>query len=81
VVHAPGDEVWVETPAIRDRRATVTRRGPYCGLSAWRHRATSARLIYLVVHRSDFDVLIPSHSRMGKFSGGKRISMLRATPG
>ena len=35
----------------------------------------------LVVHHSDFDVLIPSHSRIGKFSGGKRISMLRATPG
>jgi hypothetical protein len=35
----------------------------------------------LVVHRSDFDVLIPSHSRIGKFSGGKRISMLRETPG
>src|SRR5512132_1852053 len=30
----------------------------------------------LVVHHSDFDVLIPSHSRMGKFSGGKRIWML-----
>ena len=35
----------------------------------------------LVVHHNDFDVLIPSHSRMGKFSGGKRISMLRGTPG
>jgi len=35
----------------------------------------------LVVHHSDFDVLIPSHSRMGKFSGGRRISMLRGTPG
>ena len=35
----------------------------------------------LVVHHSDFDDLIPSHSRMGKFSGGKRISMLRGTPG
>ena len=35
----------------------------------------------LVVHHSGFDVLIPSHSRMGKFSGGKRISMLRGTPG
>ena len=34
----------------------------------------------LVVHHSDFDVLIPSHSRMGKFSGGKRISMLLGTP-
>tara|TARA_A200000159_G_scaffold140000_1_gene141859 strand:- start:21 stop:287 length:267 start_codon:yes stop_codon:yes gene_type:complete len=35
----------------------------------------------LVVHHSDFDVLIPSHSRMGTFSGGKRISMLLGTPG
>ncbi|OAF11482.1 hypothetical protein AXW67_21850 [Bradyrhizobium neotropicale] len=35
----------------------------------------------LVVHHSDFDVLIPSHPRIGNFSGGKRISMLRATPG
>jgi glycosyltransferase involved in cell wall biosynthesis len=35
----------------------------------------------LVVHHSDFDVLIPSHSRMGKFFGGRRISMLRGTPG
>jgi putative transposase len=35
----------------------------------------------LVVHRSDFDVLIPSHSRIGKFSGGKRISMLRGNYG
>jgi hypothetical protein len=49
--------------------------------------ATEARLLEeigydgLVVHHSDFDVLIPSHSRMGKFSGGKRISMLRGTPG
>ncbi|MFH0302034.1 ABC transporter permease, partial [Bradyrhizobium sp. 31Argb] len=25
----------------------------------------------LVVHHSDFDVLIPSHSRIGKFSGGR----------
>ena len=37
--------------------------------------------VALVVHHSGFDVLIPSHSRMGKFSGGKRISMLRGTPG
>ncbi|XSC48593.1 hypothetical protein ACF1BQ_030700 [Bradyrhizobium sp. RDT10] len=37
--------------------------------------------IGLVVHHSDFDVLIPSHSRMSKFSGGKRISMLLGTPG
>ena len=35
----------------------------------------------LVVHHSGFDVLIPSHSRMGKFSGGKRISMLRGNSG
>ena len=35
----------------------------------------------LVVHHSDFDVLIPSHSRMGKLSGGTRISMLLGTPG
>jgi hypothetical protein len=42
-------------------------------------KASLARL--LVVHHSGFDVLIPSHSRMGKFSGGKRISMLRGTPG
>jgi hypothetical protein len=43
-----------------------------------RHRPAAQRL---VVHHSGFDVLIPSHSRMGKFSGGKRISMLRGTPG
>ena len=36
---------------------------------------------YLVVHHSDFDVLIPSHSRIGKLSGGTRISMLLGTPG
>ncbi|WP_246740630.1 hypothetical protein [Bradyrhizobium sp. LCT2] len=35
----------------------------------------------LVVHHSDFDVLIPSHSRIGKLSGGTRISMLLGTPG
>jgi acetyl esterase len=37
--------------------------------------------IFLVVHHSDFDVLIPSHSRIGKLSGGTRISMLLGTPG
>jgi TRAP-type uncharacterized transport system substrate-binding protein len=37
--------------------------------------------IALVVHHSDFDVLIPSHSRIGKLSGGTRISMLLGTPG
>ena len=36
---------------------------------------------HLVVHHSDFDVLIPSHSRIGKLSGGTRISMLLGTPG
>ena len=35
----------------------------------------------LVVHHSDFGVLIPSHSRIGKLSGGTRISMLLGTPG
>jgi hypothetical protein len=35
----------------------------------------------LVVHHSDFDVLIPSHSRIGKLSGGTMISMLLGTPG
>src|SRR5437879_1900095 len=30
----------------------------------------------LVVHHSNFDVLIPSHSRIGKLSGGTMISML-----
>jgi hypothetical protein len=35
----------------------------------------------LVVHHSDFDVLIPSHSRIGKVSGGTRITMLLGTPG
>jgi len=35
----------------------------------------------LVVHHSDFDVLIPSHSRIGKLSGGTRIAMLLGTPG
>src|SRR2546429_9136902 len=35
----------------------------------------------LVVHHSDFDVLIPSHSRIGKLSGGTRISLLLGTPG
>ena len=35
----------------------------------------------LVVHHSDFDVLIPSHSRIGRLSGGTRISMLLGTPG
>jgi hypothetical protein len=35
----------------------------------------------LVSHHSDFDVLIPSHSRIGKFSAGRRISMLLGTPG
>jgi hypothetical protein len=36
---------------------------------------------HLVVHHSDFDVLIPSHSRMGRVSGGTRISILLGTPG
>jgi hypothetical protein len=35
----------------------------------------------LVVHHSDFDVLIPSHWRIGKLSGGTRISMLLGMPG
>src|SRR6478752_4507755 len=35
----------------------------------------------LVVHHGDFDVLIPSHSRIGKLSGGTRTSMLLGTPG
>jgi hypothetical protein len=35
----------------------------------------------LVVHHSDFDVLIPSHSRIGKVSGGTMITMLLGTPG
>ena len=35
----------------------------------------------LVVHHGDFDVLIPSHSRIGKVSGGTRIAMLLGTPG
>ena len=39
------------------------------------------RIKGLVVHHSDFDVLIPSHSRIGKLSGGTRISMLLGTPG
>jgi len=30
----------------------------------------------LVIHHGDFDVLIPGHSRIGKLSGGTRISML-----
>ncbi|MFH0298462.1 alpha/beta fold hydrolase, partial [Bradyrhizobium sp. 31Argb] len=30
-----------------------------------------AEALGLVVHHSDFDVLIPSHSRIGKFSGGR----------
>ena len=38
-------------------------------------------LIDLVVRHSDFDVLIPSHSRIGKLSSGTRISMLLGTPG
>ena len=43
--------------------------------------ATKAAVRNLVVHHSDFDVLIPSHSRIGKLSGGTRISMLLGTPG
>jgi 3-deoxy-7-phosphoheptulonate synthase len=35
----------------------------------------------LVVPHSDFAVLIPSHSRIGKLSGGTRISMLLGRPG
>ena len=35
----------------------------------------------LVARHSDFDGLIPSQSRMGKFSGGTRSSMLLGTPG
>jgi hypothetical protein len=44
-------------------------------------RTFGAFSAFLVVQHSDFDVLMPSHSRIGKFSGGRRISMLRATPG
>jgi len=40
-----------------------------------------AQIVQLVVHHSDFDVLIPSHLRIGKLSGGTRISMLLGTPG
>ena len=48
------------------------------GLSADGGAAAHMRL---VVHHSDFDVLIPSHSRIGKLSGGTRISMFLGTPG
>ena len=44
-------------------------------------RALAVSASILVVHHSDFDVLIPSHSRIGKLSGGTRISMLLGTPG
>ncbi|MFH0299703.1 hypothetical protein AAFX91_21215, partial [Bradyrhizobium sp. 31Argb] len=36
-----------------------------------KRRRLNAGDIDLVVHHSDFDVLIPSHSRIGKFSGGR----------
>src|SRR6478752_1766476 len=43
--------------------------------------AATLGLVALVVHHGDFDVLIPSHSRIGKLSGGTRTSMLLGTPG
>jgi len=45
------------------------------------YNALTGAGVKLVVHHSDFDVLIPSHSRIGKLSGGTRISMLLGTPG
>jgi hypothetical protein len=50
---------------------------------AWLGPLSLAALVLqspLVVHHSDFDVLIPSHSRIGKLWDGTRISMLLGTP-
>ena len=44
--------------------------GPSSGVDL-RNRHFAPITTDLVVHHSGFDVLIPSHSRMGKFSGGK----------
>src|SRR5262245_30920673 len=49
----------------------------------WREverRQTSTPMAYLVARHSDFDGLIPSQPRIGKFSGGTRISMLLGAP-
>ena len=59
--------VWVGSPRVAPRQNL-----PY------RLSATGQGL---VVRHRDFDVLIPSHSRIGKFWGGTRISMLLETPG
>ena len=53
---------------------------PQCDDTLWRRIALSI-MPSLVVHHSDFDVLIPSHSRIGKLSVGTRISILLGTPG
>jgi hypothetical protein len=37
-------------------------------------------VVVLVARHSDFDGLIPSQLRIGKFSGGTRISMLLGAP-
>jgi len=36
--------------------------------------------VALVARHSDFDGIIPSQLRIGKFSGGTRISMLLGAP-
>ena len=63
--------------SLTERRATLDRLiGEHRG-----RIANTAGDSVLVVHPSDFDVLIPSHSRIGKLCGGTRISMLLGTPG
>jgi hypothetical protein len=66
---------------LRRKAANPGHRNDSTRFAAQSPASTRASRGLLVVHHSDFDVLIPSHSRMGKFFGGRRISMLRGTPG
>jgi acyl-CoA synthetase (AMP-forming)/AMP-acid ligase II len=71
VQHYGTTETWIIT-VLRPEDHDIARpaRLASCGVA-----------VPLVVHHSDFEVLIPSHSRIGKLSGGTRISMLLGTPG
>ena len=74
----PGDAL---TNVIYRNSQTLTLFLGYIRALAKTGLPSAAKAHQLVVHHSDFDVLIPSHSRIGKLSGGTRISMLLGTPG
>jgi len=63
--------------------SAVNPRGPQLSYSSLEFNFALQRandLTQLVARHSDFDGLIPSQLRIGKFSGGTRISMLLGAP-